>query len=218
MIAILDYKAGNQTSVLRALNFLNIEACITDKSETLMQADGVIFPGVGAAKQAMDRLTSQKQDELLKQLIEKKMPLLGICLGCQILLDYSEESNTKTLGILAGSCKKFNPDWTDGVDENNNPEKIRIPHMGWNTITIKRESPLLQNIQTGDSVYYVHSFYPKPQDSHLVLATSAYGEEFTAVFGYDGLWAVQFHPEKSGKTGLQLLKNFNAYCEKQRKI
>lgn len=218
MIAILDYKAGNQTSVLRALNFLNIEACITDNSETLMQANGVIFPGVGAAKQAMDRLTSQKQDIILKELVAQKKPLLGICLGCQILLDYSEESNTKTLGILAGTCKKFNPDWTDGVDENNQPEKIRIPHMGWNTVTVKQKSPLLHNIQTGDSVYYVHSFYPEPQDSSLVLATSTYGKEFTAIFGYDGLWAVQFHPEKSGKTGLQLLKNFNIYCEQQKKI
>lgn len=212
MIAILDYKAGNQTSVLRALNFLNIDACITDDSKTIMQADGVIFPGVGAAKQAMDRLTSQKQDELLKQIAAQKKPLLGICLGCQILLDYSEENNTKTLGILAGECKKFNPDWTDGVDENNKPEKIRIPHMGWNSITVKKESPLLENIQTGDSVYYVHSYYPQPQDTNLILATSTYGKEFTAIFGCDGLWAVQFHPEKSGKTGLQLLKNFNSYC------
>ena len=127
MIAILDYKAGNQTSVLRALNFLNIEACITDKSDILMQADGIIFPGVGAAKQAMDRLTNQKQDKVLKELIAQKIPLLGICLGCQILLDYSEENNTKTLGILPGVCKKFNPDWTDGVNEKNNPEKYVYP-------------------------------------------------------------------------------------------
>lgn len=218
MIAILDYKAGNQTSVLRALNFLNIEACITDKSDILMQADGIIFPGVGAAKQAMDRLTNQKQDKVLKELIAQKIPLLGICLGCQILLDYSEENNTKTLGILPGVCKKFNPDWTDGVNEKNNPEKIRIPHMGWNTITVKQESPLLQNMHSGDSVYYVHSFYPEPQDPNLILATSTYGKEFTAIFGYDGLWAVQFHPEKSGKTGLQLLKNFNTYCEQHKKI
>lgn len=216
MIAILDYKAGNQTSVLRALNFLNIEACITDDNDTIMQADGVIFPGVGAAKQAMDRLTSQKQDDLLKQIAAQKKPLLGICLGCQILLDYSEENNTKTLGIIAGVCKKFNPNWTDGVDENNTPEKIRIPHMGWNTLTVKKETPLLRNIQTGDSVYYVHSYYPEPQDPSLILATSAYGKEFTAIFGYDGLWAVQFHPEKSGKTGLQLLKNFNTYCEQHK--
>lgn len=216
MIAILDYKAGNQTSVLRALNFLNIDACITDDDNKIMQADGVIFPGVGAAKQAMDRLTSQKQDDLLKQIAAQKKPLLGICLGCQILLDYSEESNTKTLGILSGTCRKFNPNWTDGVDENNVPEKIRIPHMGWNTLTIKKESPLLQNIQTGDSVYYVHSYYPAPQDENLVIAASTYGREFTAIFGYDSLWAVQFHPEKSGKTGLQLLKNFNSYCEQHK--
>lgn len=212
MIAILDYKAGNQTSVLRALEFLGIEACITDDSAVLAKADGVIFPGVGAAGQAMDRLTEKKQDVLLKELIAREKPLLGICLGCQILLDRSEESDTKTLGIIAGTCRKFSENWTDGTDENNVPEKIRIPHMGWNTIDIVRESPLFKNINSGDSVYYVHSYYPDPQDKNLVLATSEYGQKFAAVYGRDGLWAVQFHPEKSGKTGLQLLKNFNDYC------
>ncbi len=217
MIAILDYKAGNQTSVLRALNYLGIEACITDDNTSIMQVDGIIFPGVGAAKQAMDRLSSQKQDELLKSIVAEKKPLLGICLGCQILLDYSEENNTKTLGIISGICKKFNPDWTDGVNENTVPEKIRIPHMGWNSIQVKQESPLLKNIQSGDNVYYVHSFYPEPQDPNLTLATTTYGKEFTAIYGRDGLWAVQFHPEKSGKIGLQLLKNFNEYCEQLKK-
>lgn len=212
MIAILDYKAGNQTSVLRALNFLGIPACITDDDKTIMNADGVIFPGVGAAKQAMDRLTSKNQDSLLKELVRQKKPLLGICLGCQILLDYSEESSTKTLGIIPGVCKKFDETWTDGCDEHNVPEKIRIPHMGWNSIAIKKDSPLFHNIQSGSTVYYVHSYYPEPQDNNLVLATSTYGKEFTAVYGTDGLWAVQFHPEKSGKTGLQLLKNFCGYC------
>lgn len=212
MIAILDYKAGNQTSVLRALEFLGIEACITDDSAVLAKADGVIFPGVGAAKQAMDRLTEKKQDLLLKELIARKKPLLGICLGCQILLDRSEENDTETLGIIAGTCRKFDENWTDGTDENGKPEKIRIPHMGWNTIDIVRESPLFKDIKSGDSVYYVHSYYPDPQDKNLVLATSEYGRQFAAVYGRDGLWAVQFHPEKSGKTGLQLLKNFNDYC------
>lgn len=212
MIAILDYKAGNQTSVLRALEFLGIEACITDDSAVLAKADGVIFPGVGAAKQAMDRLTEKKQDLLLKELIARKKPLLGICLGCQILLDRSEENDTETLGIIAGTCRKFGENWTDGTDENGKPEKIRIPHMGWNTIDIVRESPLFKDIKSGDSVYYVHSYYPDPQDKSLVLAVSEYGRQFAAVYGRDGLWAVQFHPEKSGKTGLQLLKNFNDYC------
>lgn len=212
MIAILDYKAGNQTSVLRALEFLGIEACITDDSAVLAKADGVIFPGVGAARQAMDRLTEKKQDLLLKELIARKKPLLGICLGCQILLDRSEENNTETLGIIAGTCRRFDENWTDGTDENGKPEKIRIPHMGWNTIDIVRESPLFKDIKSGDSVYYVHSYYPDPQDKSLVLAVSEYGRQFAAVYGRDGLWAVQFHPEKSGKTGLQLLKNFNDYC------
>lgn len=215
MIAILDYKAGNQTSVLRALNFLQIEACITDDNHTLLQADGVIFPGVGAAKQAMNRLIEQKQDIFLKELVALKKPLLGICLGCQILLEKSEENNTQTLGIIKGTCDKFNETWTDGIDENNIPQKIRIPHMGWNTITIKQESPLLKNIKTGDSIYYVHSFYPNPENKDLILATSIYGKEFPAIYGYNGLWAIQFHPEKSGEIGLQILKNFYDYCIKK---
>lgn len=212
MIAIIDYKAGNQTSVLRALEFLNIEACITDDDDTIMKAHGVIFPGVGAAKQAMDRLMQNKQDELLKALVAESKPLLGICLGCQILLEHSEENNTETLGIIKGSCKKFDENWTDGTDENNNPEKIRIPHMGWNSISIKKENPILKNIRSNDTVYYVHSYYPEPADTNLVLATSTYGKEFAAVYGRNGLWAIQFHPEKSGGTGLQILKNFNEYC------
>lgn len=212
MIAILDYKAGNQTSVLRALNFLGIDACITDDNSTILNADGVIFPGVGAAKQAMDRLLEKKQDLLLKELVEKEKPLLGICLGCQILLEKSAENNTETLGIIKGTCDKFDDSWTDGIDENSIPQKIRIPHMGWNTLTIKKESPILKNIKTGDSIYYVHSFYPNPEDKNLIIATSKYGKEFPAIYGYDGLWAIQFHPEKSGEIGLQILKNFNDYC------
>lgn len=215
MIAILDYKAGNQTSVLRALQSLEIEAQITDNNETLLSADGVIFPGVGAASQAMNRLKSTKQDVLLAQIIANKIPLLGICLGCQILLNFSEEGDTQTLGIVEGVCRKFPLEWEEdivGDDGQYSKENIRIPHMGWNSIEIEQNSPLLKGLQSGDTVYYVHSYYPDPKDTSMVIATSTYGEKFCACYGRDGLWATQFHPEKSGKVGLQILQNFYEYA------
>lgn len=214
MIAILDYKAGNQTSVLRALQSLGIEAVITDDSEVLLQSKGVIFPGVGAAAQAMERLISTKQDFLLNQIVEHKIPLLGICLGCQILLDTSEEGDTKTLGIVSGICRKFNETWTDGVDFEGKEAPIKIPHMGWNSITIEKNSPLLEGINTGDQVYFVHGYYPELQDESMTLTSTHYGIKFCSMYGRDGLWAIQFHPEKSGKIGLQILKNFYDYCNK----
>ena len=220
MIAILDYKAGNQTSVLRALNSLNIEAQITEDDDTLLKADGVIFPGVGAAAQAMNRLISTGQDKLLSRIVENKIPLLGICLGCQILLEHSDESDTKTLGILPGICRKFPETWKEDVlNEKGNvltQENIRIPHMGWNSIEIHKDSPILNNIKTGDTVYFVHSFYPEPKNpDEMCIASATYGEKFCSIFGRDGLWAIQFHPEKSGEIGLQILKNFNDYCMKK---
>lgn len=219
MIAILDYKAGNQTSVLRAFESLGIEAQITDNNETLLNADGVIFPGVGAASQAMQRLQSTGQDKLLAKIIAKNIPLLGICLGCQILLDYSEENDTKTLGFINGTCRKFPHDWQEDIVTGKGElvqENIRIPHMGWNSIEIEQNSPLLQGIKSGDIVYFVHSYYPDPSDASMVIARCTYGEKFCAIFGRDGLWATQFHPEKSGKIGLQILKNFYEYSCKNK--
>ncbi len=205
MIAILDYKAGNQTSVYRALMAQNIDCIITDSAEILLNADGVIFPGVGAAAQAMDYLLSHKLDCIIKEIVEQKIPLLGLCLGAQILLGFSEESNTKTLGIVEGSCVAFQKDLKDGN------KNINIPHMGWNALEIKKESPLFEGIESGDEFYFVHSYYNKVAEE-LILATTNYGLEFASIYGKDGLWAVQCHPEKSGAVGLKLLKNFASYC------
>ncbi len=205
MLAILDYQAGNQTSVLRALQAQKIDCVITDDSEVLLNADGVIFPGVGAAAQAMEYLTKNKLDTKIKEIVAKKIPLLGLCLGAQILLEFSEESNTKTLGIVEGKCVAFQKNLKDGERE------INIPHMGWNALEIKKESPLFEGINSGDEFYFVHSYY-NVVDSELVLATTNYGLEFASVYGRDGLWAVQCHPEKSGTVGLKLLENFANYC------
>lgn len=206
MLAILDYKAGNQTSVLRALCSLNIPAEITADPEVIFAAEGVIFPGVGAAGQAMEQLTSTGMDKVLREVVAMGKPLLGICLGCQILLDRSEENDAETLGILSGVCRRFQPDWQDGG------HPIRIPHMGWNSLSLKQDSPLFTGIAPDAQFYFVHSYYTEPA-ADLVIASCEYGREFTAAYGRPGLWAVQFHPEKSGRPGLQLLQNFYRYCQ-----
>ena len=206
MLAILDYEAGNQTSVLRGLSSLGIPAKITASPEELQAAPGVIFPGVGAAGQAMELLTRTGLDRTLKELVRQGKPLLGVCLGCQILLESSEEGETATLGLAAGSCLRFDPAL---MDEEGEP--IRIPHMGWNGYSLKRPSPLFEGIAPDAEFYFVHSYYTKP-DPDLIIATTRHGLEFCSAFGRDGFWAVQFHPEKSGTPGLRLLRNFYTYC------
>lgn len=207
MLAILDYKAGNQTSVHRALNHLGIPNVITADPDELGKADGIIFPGVGAAGQAMDELMSGGLDEVLKSLIWQETPLLGICVGCQILLDYSEENDTKALAIIPGECRLFNPSW---VDENDVP--INVPHMGWNSIKLEQDCPLFKDIDPQSEFYFVHSYYPAPKEKYII-GTTTYGRPFCSIHGRTGLWAVQFHPEKSGKPGLKLLSNFYDYCK-----
>ena len=209
MLAIIDYQAGNQTSVLRALSFLGLPARITGDLEQLARAEGLIFPGVGAAGQAMRHLSATGLDRALGRLAGHR-PFLGICLGCQIMLTRSDEDGgVETLGLLPGDNPRFDP----GLREGGRP--IRIPHMGWNTLRPVRPSPLLAGISPADQFYFVHSFHPRPAPES-VLAWTDYGAPFASVFGRDGLWAVQFHPEKSGPPGLRLLKNFYDYCLKQK--
>ncbi|NHZ48575.1 imidazole glycerol phosphate synthase subunit HisH [Nitratidesulfovibrio liaohensis] len=207
MLAILDYKAGNQTSVRRALDHLGIPCVITADPAVIAGAHGVIFPGVGAAGQAMNELLTTGLDKVLKDQVQAGKPLLGICVGCQIMLDYSQENDTRALGIVPGECRLFNAAWTE---EDGTP--IRVPHMGWNSIVQKRPCELLKGIEPEAEFYFVHSYYPAPPESY-VIATCTYGEEFCAIHGGPGLWAVQFHPEKSGRPGLALLRNFYAYCK-----
>lgn len=210
MLAILDYKAGNQTSVRRALDHLGIPCAITADPATLESAAGIIFPGVGAAGQAMSHLRESGLDDVLRRHVAAGRPLLGICLGCQIMMSHSEENDTPTLGLTPGRCVRF-ADTLTGEDG----RPLRIPHMGWNTLARKRESPLLEGVPEDAAFYFVHSYYVETAPEH-VIASSAYGVEFCAVHGRDGLWAVQFHPEKSGAPGLRLLSNFHAWCVRQR--
>ena len=168
MLAILDYKAGNQTSVLRALRSLDIPAEITADPSVLLAAEGVVFPGVGAAGQAMNQLVSTGMDKVLRDIAAMRKPLLGICLGCQILLEHSEENDTTALGILPGTCRRFDPGWRDG------DEPIRIPHMGWNSIHLQNEGRLFKGIPQESYVYFVHSYYLKAEEEEIIKATTEY--------------------------------------------
>lgn len=207
MLAILDYKAGNQTSVRRALDHLGIACRITADPAIIADAKGLIFPGVGAAGQAMRELTTTGLDKLLAEQVASGKPLLGICVGCQILLDYSAENDTKALGIIPGECAMFSP---SVLDEEGLP--IRIPHMGWNRVALQAPCPLFDGIEPEAEFYFVHSYYPVPKPEY-VLGVTTYGLPFCSMHGRTGLWAVQFHPEKSGRPGLTLLRNFAAYCQ-----
>lgn len=202
MIAIIDYNAGNITSVARALQNIGQDFVITDDTKRLDMASRVIFPGVGAAGEAMAYLREKKLDDWLKNYIKTGKPLLGICLGTQIILDYSEENDTKCIGLVAGSTKRF-PDklTSDG-------QLLKIPQMGWNSVKLRRSHPVFENVSPEAEFYFVHSYYPTPSDEAAVLGTTDYGIIFSSVLAKDNLVAMQFHPEKSGRPGLQILKNF----------
>ena len=200
MLAILDYKAGNQTSVRRALEHLGIPCAITADPATLERAHGIIFPGVGAAGQAMRALHPTGLDVLLREAVKRGQPLLGICLGCQILLDRSEENDTTTLGIVPGLCRRFEDNMRE---EDGTPAPI--PHMGWNSVENLR-SGLFTGIDQGTYVYYVHSFAPEVNAD--TIATTTYGVPFSAAIRKDNFYGTQFHPEKSASIGAQILQNF----------
>jgi glutamine amidotransferase len=204
MIAIVDYKAGNLTSVQRALTFLGYKAMIISNPKEILKADRVIFPGVGAAGTAMKDLKKTGIAEALIEVYHSKKPLLGICLGTQVIFDYSEENDTKGLGIVCGIVKAFpNP----LRDEKSN-EPLKVPHMGWNQVRFVKLHPVFRDVPPKAEFYFVHSYYPAPDDKELVLGTTDYGIEFASVVNSEGLVAVQFHPEKSGWPGLKMLDNF----------
>lgn len=191
MIAIINYEAGNLASVSNALKRLDAPFIITDRYEKLDEADGIIFPGVGHAKPAMESLRKNGLDEWLKQ---TDKPVLGICLGMQLLYEYSEEGDAAGLGVITGKLKKF--------DSSNH----KVPHMGWNTFTKVNPHPLLDGFSTEEYFYYVHSYYAPVNE--FTMASCRYISEFTSVVCRDNYMGVQFHPEKSGPAGSSLLQNF----------
>lgn len=200
MIIIIDYEAGNLTSVARALRHIGVECTITRDHHAIRSAERVIFPGVGAAGEAMGIIRREGLDTVIREVVAAGTPFLGICLGAQIILGKSEEDNgTTCLGVIPGTATRF-----QGSD-------IKIPHMGWNNITVTRPHPVLAGVDPEAQFYFVHSYYPAPAKEEDVIATTGYGIPFASVIGHGNVIASQFHPEKSGRSGLRILENFCAW-------
>jgi imidazole glycerol-phosphate synthase subunit HisH len=203
MIGIVDYKAGNLTSVARALYYLGEPCEVTDDPEILDSCDRIIFPGVGAAGEAMINLRSKGLDRRLRAWVASGKPTLGICLGTQVIFERSEENDAVCLGIVPGSVKRFPGDLKDREGR-----FLKIPHMGWNHVDFPRNHPVFEDLPTDAEFYFVHSYYPAPADDRWVIGWTDYGLRFCAAIAHRNLVAVQFHPEKSGAPGLQILANF----------
>ena len=198
MIAIIDYDAGNIKSVEKALQSLGEEVIITRDEDVLLLADKVILPGVGAFGDAMERLNEYGLISVIKKIVENKTPFLGICLGLQLLFDSSEEApGVKGLGILPGKIVRFPSN-----------RGLKIPQIGWNSLTQPNKGRLFKGIDDGEFVYFVHSYYLMAEDMSDVVATTEYGVTVHASVERDNIFACQFHPEKSSDVGLKILKNF----------
>ncbi|MBQ62833.1 MAG: imidazole glycerol phosphate synthase subunit HisH [Gammaproteobacteria bacterium] len=199
MVHIVDYDAGNVRSVQRACQHVGIDAQITADPEALLKSDKVIFPGVGSAESAVDTLKTRGLDEALKDFYRSGRPLLGICLGLQIILEYTEEGSRDCLGLMEGACERF--DFTDG--------SIKVPHIGWNEVEMVQSHPLLKDVRSGDEFYFVHSYFANLKESSSIYGVTEYGEkQFASIIASDNLFATQFHLEKSGELGLRLLAEF----------
>lgn len=201
MITIVDYEAGNITSVKRALDYLGIPSKISLDPNDIVNAERLIFPGVGHAASAIKTLQQRGLDIALKQAFSSGIPILGICLGTQIILSHSEEGNTSCLGLIEGECPKFS-------FEN---RSLKIPHIGWNSILLHKPHPVLNSLMPNEEFYFVHSYYPKPSDENSIIAVCEYGISFCAVIAKANLIATQFHPEKSGPAGLKILSGFSQW-------
>lgn len=196
MITIIDYAINNLHSVANAFRSLRIPTEITQDTGRIQDAQKLVLPGVGAFGDAMNNLRAKNLLELLQKKVESGTPLLGLCLGLQLLFTESEEfGSVPGLDLIQGRVKKL-------------PVDVQVPHIGWNQLRLLKSDPLLEGVAEGSFVYFVHSFYATPVDFGHVLATTDYGIEFTAVTRKGNVWATQFHPEKSQDVGLNILRNF----------
>ena len=211
MIGIIDYKMGNLRSVQKAFEEVGAQAEILNKPDDIVGVDHLVLPGVGAFGDGVDHLQKQGWVQPMKEFIDSGKPFLGICLGLQMLFGGSQEDAqgdvlVKGLEILDGEVLRFRVD--DGPIE----DRLKVPHMGWNTITWQREDPLFAGLQQDAAVYFVHGFYAKPDDvAGVASAMCDYGQPFCASVWRDNVWATQFHPEKSQKVGLTMLRNFAGF-------
>ena len=199
MLTIVDYNAGNLRSVKRACDAVGLESVFTQDPDALLKADRVIFPGVGHAATAAKTLEQTGLGAALIEVVKKGTPVLGICVGAQLMLEGSEEGNAQGLRVIPGYTRRFQL------------EGLKIPHMGWNGVDIAQPHPLLEGFASGDELYFVHSYYMDPSEPSNVFATTNYGDDFVCAIGKDNVFATQFHPEKSGRFGLQMLKRFGSW-------
>ena len=198
MIAIIDYDAGNIKSVEKAMRYLGQDVEITRNRERILAADKVILPGVGAFGDAMEKIRQYGLEEVIRQVVDRGTPFLGICLGLQLLFEESEESpGAKGLGILKGKIRRIP-----------GGEGLKIPHMGWNTLELSGDGRLFRGVPEEPFVYFVHSYYLEAQEEEIVKAVTWYGTKIHASVEKENVFACQFHPEKSSSTGLLMLKNF----------
>lgn len=211
MIGIVDYGMGNLHSVSKALERLNYDYFISEKKDELAKADGLILPGVGSFKDAMEILQKEKLDQFLIEWATSGKPLFGICLGMQLLFEESEENGlTKGLALLQGKVRRFKGETATG-------KKYKVPHMGWNRLQFHQEHPLLQDVEQGH-VYFVHSYVVQETKKATLLASCDYEQTVPAVVGKDNVLGAQFHPEKSSTVGMKLLENFAAIVTKEKEV
>jgi len=201
MIAVIDYKAGNLKSVAKALEFIRADVVVTQDHETILRANGVVLPGVGAFADCIGGLKSAGLESVVRRVISEGTPFLGICLGFQMLFDYSEENagsgeRVRGFGIFRGTVRRF-PRETG----------LKVPHMGWNNLLVSKRSPLFSDLPNDPYVYFVPSYYVEAEDRSIVAARCGYGIEFDAAISAANVFGTQFHPEKSGATGIPILKN-----------
>ena len=197
MTVVIDYEAGNIRSVETALTHIGESYTVTDDPAAVAGATKIVFPGVGDGAHAMEVLQDRGLDAAIRSADQAGVPILGICVGCQVVFDMTEEHDTKCLGLVPGAAVRF-PDRPG----------LKVPHMGWNQVHYAGGHWLFGDIPQDSSFYFVHSYYPRPADDSVAIATTDYEMEFVAAIERGNLVAVQFHPEKSGEVGLQLLRNF----------
>jgi len=198
-VAVVDYESGNLRSVARALEMAGVEPEVTGDPATLMQADAAVLPGVGAGDAAMGALLRRGLDGPIAEFVASGKPFLGICLGLQLLMDSTDEGNTRCLGIVHGTTRKL-------------PAGLKVPHMGWNRVALKVSHPILEGLPRDQYFYFVHSYYAQPEDEGVVAGVTEYGIPFCSAVVKDNLVATQFHPEKSGALGLRIYENFVRYA------
>jgi len=201
MIALIDYGVGNLRSVHKALSTVGADVLLTDRPDKILAADKVVLPGVGSFGDGMAGISTRQLGVVIRKLLKQRKPILGICLGMQLLFDSSTELGEHPgLGFLPGKVTRFES------------SDLKIPQTGWNQIKIKKGSPLLKGLESGDYAYFNHGYYCAPEIPSDVLATTEYGMEYASVVGRGNLYGVQFHPEKSQSVGLAILKNFVELC------